>query len=274
MPDSLFMQKKSKELICSSSSIAPDDQVDNSINESDYMGSVLLEQDPVNSDEIRQSWLNHIRNNMDKKDFNSLNLMQEEGESVKDKLIVIYCSKDAPGQSGIEFIDNIRREKASSLADYFVFLIGSDTNSREYEQWNDILIPVYSDFHFKGVCMLPRTDNTLTLMKGLRDAEYSMATGSFSILEAKRLGINHCEYLSPPHLTNFGKILSTASEEQIENAFHRGTLALEALSILTREKPSNEDVKSLNIIHSDSGTKEASEPTAVEGPSMSSSSHS
>jgi Ankyrin repeats (many copies)/Starch binding domain len=192
------------------------------------LSSSLLED--TEASHYREDWLSHISSIAT--DFK----LNKEDVTQGDKLIVIYCSKDKPGTTGIDFIEEIAKEKGKKINNYPVLLIGSlddkGTGSDNYQDWKNLC----EDYGVHSVYPLPRTQNSRILMQGLRNAEYSMATGSFSILEAKALGIHHCQYLCPPHMITFGKILKDAKPEEIEAAFKRGKDALEELKYLSQKE--------------------------------------
>lgn len=75
--------------------------------------------------------------------------------------------------------------------------------------------------------------NTLILMRGLNDARYSLVSGCFTILEAKKLNIEQCNYFYPLHLKkDFAPALLNSNQEDREKAFFQGTEALNELSKL------------------------------------------
>lgn len=175
----------------------------------------------VQQAQTRTAWLSLFR------DIHQLQPKLKETGKAKDELIVIYCSKDRPGSKGIEFIEDIVHVKKKS---YPVLLIGTkeaNENSENYKHWETLCRE-----HGLEAYPLPRTATSAVLMRALLDAEYSMATGSFSILEAKKFGIHSCAYLAPPHLKDFGRLLETANAIDIERAFQQGNKALEELSLL------------------------------------------
>lgn len=189
----------------------------------------VLSRDIIMSEQVREHWERHILENFEA--GSGVDIGMRFNRADKDNLIVIYCSKDGPGQKGIEFIDEIRAERAANLNDYTVLLVGAEEGSSAHREWHELLsgddeVPALNS------CVLPRTERSEILMRGLHDAEYSMATGSFSILEAKSVGIHHCRYLSPPHLTDFGRILDGAEQVQVEGAFERGNITLVELGRL------------------------------------------
>lgn len=205
--------------------------------------------------ELREQWLAHIN-----PDGNLDGYLPAPDEGIPDKLIVIYCSKDGPGEAGANFINRIRDQKGDDAANYKTLLIGAEPGTVAFEQWESLLAgedqPIQIPFE-----VLPRTGSSEILMKGLKDAEFSMATGSFSILEARALGIDHCEYLAPIHLTQFGESLATASPEDVRQAVERGSAALEEISRIHTDDFMPE------ILHHSNGV---SEPTpALENPGIS-----
>ncbi|WP_133135391.1 hypothetical protein [Legionella rowbothamii] len=166
-----------------------------------------LAKEEILAPKTRQAWLNHIGNDFKEKAGTS-------GKKQSDKLIVIYCSKDAPGDAGKLFLQEISQElnKTDELPENWpVILVGTDTESRAYTEWqylcNERLFPLYP---------IPRTETTEILMRGLHDAKYAMATGSYSILEARYLGIDHCEYLAPVHMRLLTAMLNAAKKEKNE----------------------------------------------------------
>ncbi|STX41661.1 Uncharacterised protein [Legionella donaldsonii] len=171
--------------------------------------------------EVRNKWKSHIGTAYEPH-------LDSVGETGKDKLIVIYCSKDAPGAPGEEFLQQIALKVDPK--EYPVLLIGAIEESEACKRWK--LICAQRDF---SCSVIPRTKNTQILMRGLRDAQYSMATGSYSILEARYLEIHHCRYLCPPHMIELGNMLEEAGERAIEQAFAQGQEALSELSRLPHQ---------------------------------------
>lgn len=197
-----------------------------------------LTKEGIERQQVRDAWLRYVsmlevanQEVANQEVANYKQYMNDKGEARQDKLIVIYCSKDGIGESGTRFLQNISKQiKEENRANYYVLLIGSDPNSAAYKGW----ALECKLRHFKCRA-LPRTENTENisgteiLMRGLRDAEFSMATGSYSILEARYLGIDHCVYLSPPHMRQLGNMLEQASIESIKHAFEQGRRALDEL---------------------------------------------
>ena len=108
-----------------------------------------------------------------------------DGEPRGDKLIVIYCSKDKPGTKGRQFmeacVNEVLREKTEQqisegaieddLNEYHVILIGAnDANERDW-------VKTCQTFQVKSVATIARTASSEVLMRSLRDAKFSMATG-------------------------------------------------------------------------------------------------
>lgn len=177
-----------------------------------------LTKESIERSEVRLKWRLHISA------YDSY--MDETGRVRGDRLIVIYCSKDGPGTSGTKFLQKISKEIVPG--DYPVLLIGATKGSDEYQEWE-------KECGMRGLqscTAIPRTESSQVLMRGLRDAQYSMATGAYSILEARYLEIGHCAYLCPPHMTQLGNMLEEAGERAIREAFVQGTKALEELSQL------------------------------------------
>lgn len=185
----------------------------------------------MESQDCRNIWVEQIRNQAP-----ATAEGLHDGEPRGDKLIVIYCSKDKPGTKGRQFMaacaDEVLRENAEQLIsegeiegdlnEYHVILIGAnDTNEQEW-------VKTCQAFQVKSVVTIGRTESSEVLMRSLRDAKFSMATGSFSILEAKKLGIMHCAYLCPPHLKRLGGMLESRSE-LLGNAFEKGDVVLQEL---------------------------------------------
>lgn len=153
-----------------------------------------LDRTYMESDECQTQWLNHINQYMDPRS----ELLGPDSPT-----IVIYCSKDSPGIAGRGFIQRIARQvSAEDKENYLVVLIGTEFKNRK--DW----IALLKNNPIGKTVIADRTPSTEILMRGLRDARFSMATGSFSILEAKFLGIDRCEYLCPAHLTDFGLALN------------------------------------------------------------------
>ena len=183
------------------------------------------------SQDCRNIWVEQIRNQAPATEEGLCT-----GEPRGDKLIVIYCSKDKPGTKGGQFMAacaaEVLREKTEQLIpegeneddlnEYHVILIGANDANRT--AW----VNTCRAFQVKSVATIGRTASSEVLMRSLRDAKFSMATGSFSILEAKKLRIMHCAYLCPPHLRSLGDILESRSE-LLANAFERGDDVLEEL---------------------------------------------
>lgn len=169
----------------------------------------------MESQDCRNIWVEQIRNQAPATEEGL-----RDGESCGDKLIVIYCSKDKPGTKGSQFMAACADE--DDLNEYHVILIGADdVNERAW-------VNTCRTFQVKSVATIGRTASSEVLMRSLRDAKFSMATGSFSILEAKKLRIMHCAYLCPPHLKSLGDILENRSE-LLPNAFERGNVVLQEL---------------------------------------------
>ena len=176
-----------------------------------------LTQSLIETDNIRMDWLKHIGEEFT--EYTSF-----EAEKRLDKLIVIYCSKDNPGLSGITFLENISKEIIPD--EYPVLLIGS--TEINFKLWNELCL----SYGFRSCTPINRTAHSGVLMRGLRDAKYSMATGAYSILEARYLEIDHCEYLCPPHMKQLGDMLSNSSNKDFKAAFLLGEEALEELGEL------------------------------------------
>lgn len=175
----------------------------------------------IERQQVREEWMAHVSE--------CKQYMSETGETRQDKLIVIYCSKDAPGLSGIGFLQSISEQV--NVRDYHVLLIGANPDSYECNLW--VKQCILRDLTYT---LSPRTASTEVLMRGLRDAEFSMATGSYSILEARYLDIAHCVYLCPPHMKQLGDMLEKAPREGIEQAFKQGQIALnELMELLSPE---------------------------------------
>ncbi|WP_019217539.1 hypothetical protein [Legionella tunisiensis] len=175
----------------------------------------------IKDPKVREKWKLHIG-----EDYESN--MHDTGKTGQDKLIVIYCSKDAPDGHGEAFLENIAKKiELGSRKDYPVLLIGAIPGSIECKRWKKAC--ALREF---PCSIIPRTESTQILMRGLRDARYSMATGSYSILEARYLEINHCKYLCPPHMAALGDMLENAKEDAVQQAFQQGQAALEELSRL------------------------------------------
>ncbi len=177
----------------------------------------------VQQAQTRQAWLAHLQKEGLLQQLQPQ--LKEVSRKAKDKLIVIYCSKDRPETQGRVFLEQIVKVKKCP-----VLLIGTkeeSRNSTNYESWAVLC-------REKGLTAhsLPRTEKTEILMRALQDAEYSMATGSFSILEAKKLGIHSCAYLAPSHLTNFAYLLEEANAAELARAFQQGNAALAELSLV------------------------------------------
>lgn len=179
-----------------------------------------LSMETIGDQEIRHQWVSHIKK-FTGSDF--LNNFDNSGQEKKDKLIVIYCSKDCPGQTGAFFLQNAKNI-IKNPREYPVLLIGSDPQSKAYELWQS-----QCTLHGFKCVALPRTERTEILMRGFRDAEFSMATGAYSILEARYLKISHCEYLCPPHMIQLGNMLEKTQDEYIDVAFVQGQKALKEL---------------------------------------------
>ncbi len=150
----------------------------------------------VQQDQTRTAWLTHLSAAGLQKQLAPK--LKEVGNKAKDELVVIYCSKDSPGRRGQEFIEQIAQVHKKN---YPVLLVGTKEGSiisENYKKWATLCgengLTSYP---------LPRTTKTEILMRGLHDAEYLMATGSFSILEAKKLGLHNCAYLAPPTYSTF-----------------------------------------------------------------------
>lgn len=156
--------------------------------------------------ETRKKWLEHIG-------LEYQSYVDANGDERKDRLIVIYCSKDAPGLKGGDFLAKIEDNNLP------VLLIGADDKSKAYEAW--VKQCKARGFSCKA---LPRTEQTAVLMCGLRGAQHAMATGSYSILEAWSLGIK-CAYLAPPHMWQLDEMLTRMSEEGIKQTFIAGEKA-------------------------------------------------
>lgn len=190
-----------------------------------------LSTDDIGKSACREKWIEHLKDQLPEEDFAKLST-ESNPEPKKDNLIVIYCSKDGPGASkGEDFLKKVTNEikrRKEEIEDYNVLLVGTNVTTSEFKQWEGKC----SQAGFKSVVPVERTKSSDVLMRGLRDAKFSMATGSFTILEAKALGINHCEYLCPPHLTDFGKLLVNASQQELEAAFERGKQSLADLGQL------------------------------------------
>lgn len=177
-----------------------------------------LTKSSIEDRDVREKWKSHIGTTYEP-------YMDSIGETRKDRLIVIYCSKDAPGIHGERFLQKISEEV--DPREYPVLLIGAIPKSKECERWEQLCAA--RDF---PCSIIRRTDSTQILMRGLRDAQYSMATGSYSILEARYLEINHCRYLCPPHMVELGNMLEDAGEEVVKQAFAQGQDALNELGDL------------------------------------------
>jgi hypothetical protein len=153
----------------------------------------------------RQAWLNHIGKGFEEN-------VDPSGKKRMDKLIVIYCSKDAPDVAGMNFLQKTEeklRKAEERPENWPVILVGTNTESEAYAQWERVCklrsFPVFP---------IARTEVTEILMRGLHDAKYAMATGSYSILEARYLGIGHCKYLAPPHMRILTAMLDEAKKEK------------------------------------------------------------
>ncbi|HHF7346202.1 TPA: hypothetical protein ACPSKB_002637 [Legionella feeleii] len=180
-----------------------------------------LTKSSIEDRKIREKWKSHIGTGYESN-------MDSTGEPRKDRLIVIYCSKDAPGTHGELFLQKISEEV--DPRGYPVLLIGAIPETKACERWEQLCAA--REF---PCSVIPRTDSTQTLMRGLRDAQYSMATGSYSILEARYLEIHHCRYLCPPHMVELGNMLEEAGELAIKQAFAQGQEALNELSRLPHQ---------------------------------------
>lgn len=187
--------------------------------------SITLE--ALQESDTRKAWLTFVEKNLSVKEWEQVEKrFKDVSEKERDECIVIYCSKDKPGDRGREFIENIIEKN------YPVILIGTNDkgeNSDNYVYWETLCeensLTVYS---------MPRTSTSEVLMRGLQDAEYAMATGAFSILEAKKLGLHHCAYLSPPHLQDFAFFIEESGRNELEIAFRQGEKTLEELSRLPK----------------------------------------
>jgi hypothetical protein len=149
-----------------------------------------------------------------------------QAESSQDKLIVIYCSKDLPGDRGNLFLQNIHTKEGDNAKELTVLLIGADKEN--YPLWKSIC----DERGFKTCLALPRTENSAVLMHGLQQAQYCMVTGAFTILEALHLKIYHCQYLAPPHMQQLDAMLEATKAsrpELIEEALNTGKDALNKL---------------------------------------------
>lgn len=152
-------------------------------------------------------------------------------ESRCDQLIVIYCSKDKINSDAQNLLNKIKKEIECSekqLIDYRLILVG--TNQHNKTAWES-----HIKLAFPGCqCLfVERTANSGILMRGFHDAEYGMATGAFTILEAYSLGIWHCEYWAPPHMKGLSQMLSVrddAGKQRIGGAIARGRHVMAALS--------------------------------------------
>ncbi len=202
-----------------------------------------LTKEGIERPQVRDAWLMNVlklgdtnqegddRDVTDQVAINYKQYMNDKGVACQDKLIVIYCSKDEPGESGASFLQKISEQiNEEDRENYHVLLIGASPNSTAYKLWERAC--QLRDFKYTA---LPRTastegiSGTEILMRGLRDAQFSMATGSYSILEARYLGIEHCVYLSPPHMRQLGDMLENAPKNSIKHAFEQGQIALEEL---------------------------------------------
>ncbi|MBA4697273.1 MAG: hypothetical protein H2069_07795 [Legionella sp.] len=190
-----------------------------------------LKQQDLDHPDARQAWLNHIAScHLDK-------CIAQEGQPRKDKIIVIYTSKDGPGLSGTKFLQDLSTQIVP--ADYPVLLIGADTNSNNYKLWEKQC----KLRGFQSCQVIKRTEHSHVLMRGLRDAEFSMATGAFSILEARYLGITHCKYLCPPHMIQLGTMLAEADESTIQRTFISGQASLKKLGLFITSNENGDSFK-------------------------------
>ncbi len=160
----------------------------------------------------REEWINHIGDQ-----FSSH--IDSTGKERSDKLIVIYCSKDGPGEKGGAFLQKILLT-VGNAEDWPVLLVGANPQSKQYLEWKFQCEARSFPMYHCG-----RTQSSAVLMRGLRDAQFAMATGSYSILEARYLGIEHCEYLGPPHMRILDTMLSVINSENIKQAFIEGERA-------------------------------------------------
>lgn len=178
------------------------------------------------SQQTRDLWVSQAAQQTDGK----VTLSNDSSPSAQsDEVAVIYCSKDLPNQYAHDWLSMITKEYAGQLQQLPVLLIGSDSDNNQ--AWLDTL----AEFNLSNVHLLQRTASSAILMRALRDAKYSMATGSFSILEAQYLGINHCHYLAPDHMLTLQQQLAEHQDtpQAISAAFDRGSLALESVNMLT-----------------------------------------
>ena len=146
-----------------------------------FLSSTLSRRE-MESSVCREKWLSHINGVSEGFKLDGF------GREQQDKLIVIYCSKERPLPSAVLFMNNIKNQVgANNIGEYPVLLIGVAQNSAQYTLWTTFL----HKFGVQSIHALNRTSAPEVLMRGLRDAQFSMTTGVSSIIEAKRLEINH-----------------------------------------------------------------------------------
>ena len=179
---------------------------------------------------LREAWRIHLQQSVSADRQSEVIHALSDGHH-RDKLIVIYCSKDPPGVYGPVFLKRIKDSiPEAELPAYRVLLVGVDVRSAQFTQWTRACKVLLGD-GFPSPIPLARTNDSSVLMQGFKDASFSMATGSFSILEARAYGIE-CAYLTPPHLTDFGQQLEAAGSEAIKTAFKRGDETFQELQMI------------------------------------------
>lgn len=198
----------------------------------------------LDEESIREAWIDFLKKSLKEEEWSKLEKNLGKN-SVKDNFVVIYCSKDIPSTSGKNFIINIAKEKMEEKPPVLLLgtMVDKDKNTENFVSWKTLC-----DENGLTVYPLPRTSTSEILMCGLRNARYSMTTGSFSILETKYLGIHHCAYLAPPHLQEFATILEKATNDELNNAFKRGEETLKELSLLPKENYSSKILDPKNAL--------------------------